>query len=73
MSSIMPLTMNLLGFRTKTLMKSAIVHVDPAHFKQWYLRHYSIELGKKTNGAVVKEETEEGETAAQETKKRNYV
>ncbi|KAL8500970.1 hypothetical protein ACS0TY_020526 [Phlomoides rotata] len=58
--------------RTKTLVKSAIVQVDPAPFKQWYLTHYGVELGKKKKGAVAKEETE-GEAAAQETKKSNHV
>ncbi|KAL8503890.1 hypothetical protein ACS0TY_022571 [Phlomoides rotata] len=44
MSSAMPLTMNLLGQRD---WWSAIVQVDPAPFKQWYLTHYGVELGKK--------------------------
>ncbi|KAL8503926.1 hypothetical protein ACS0TY_022595 [Phlomoides rotata] len=47
--------------------------VDPAPFKQWYLTQYGVELGKKKKGAAAKEETEEGETAAQETKKSNHV
>ena len=36
--------------RTQTLVKNAIVEVDAAPFKQWYLQHYGVELGKK--GAV---------------------
>ncbi|KAL8508124.1 hypothetical protein ACS0TY_018622 [Phlomoides rotata] len=59
--------------RTKTLVKSAIVQVDPAPFKKWYLTHYGVELGKKKNGVAAKEETEEGETIAHETKKSNHV
>merc|ERR1712232_1341180 len=37
---------NELG-RTKTLVKNAIVQVDAAPFRQWYLKHYRVELGKK--------------------------
>eukprot|EP00397_Hematodinium_sp_SG-2012_P031410 GEMP01033343.1.p2 GENE.GEMP01033343.1~~GEMP01033343.1.p2 ORF type:complete len:227 (+),score=49.35 GEMP01033343.1:1061-1741(+) len=33
--------------RTKTLVKNAIVQVDAHPFKQWYQKHYRIELGKK--------------------------
>jgi len=33
--------------RTKTLVKNAIVQVDAAPFKQWYLTHYGRDLGKK--------------------------
>nr|KJB81681.1 hypothetical protein B456_013G156600 [Gossypium raimondii] len=30
--------------RTQTLVKSAIVQVDAAPFKQWYLQHYGIDI-----------------------------
>ena len=33
--------------RTQTLVKSAIVQVDAAPFKQWYATHYGFELGQK--------------------------
>ena len=33
--------------RTKTLFKNGIVQVDATPFKQWYLQHYNVELGKK--------------------------
>jgi small subunit ribosomal protein S8e len=33
--------------RTKTLVKGAIVQVDATPFRQWYLTHYGVELGKK--------------------------
>lgn len=33
--------------RTQTLVKSAIVQVDAAPFKQWYLQHYGVEIGRK--------------------------
>merc|ERR1711939_1183810 len=37
--------------RTKTLVKNAIVQVDAQPFKQYYLKKYGIDLGKKTKGA----------------------
>ena len=46
--------------RTQTLVKSAIVQVDAAPFKQWYLQHYGVDIGrKKKTGAVAKKETPE--------------
>jgi len=38
--------------RTQTLVKSAIVQVDAAPFKQWYLQPYGVDIGrtKKTAG-----------------------
>mmetsp|Transcript_3847 Transcript_3847/g.8690 ORF Transcript_3847/g.8690 Transcript_3847/m.8690 type:complete len:204 (+) Transcript_3847:37-648(+) len=33
--------------RTKTLVKGAIVSVDATPFRQWYLQHYGVELGRK--------------------------
>lgn len=33
--------------RTNTLVKNMIIQVDAAPFKQWYLKHYGVELGKK--------------------------
>ncbi|KNA26103.1 hypothetical protein SOVF_000550 [Spinacia oleracea] len=61
--------------RTQTLVKSAIVQVDAAPFKQWYLQHYGVEIGRKKKAAAAaaaKKETEEGETV-EETKKSNHV
>merc|ERR1719331_1122595 len=34
--------------RTNTLTKNTIVQIDATPFKQWYLRHYGVDLGKKT-------------------------
>ncbi|KAJ0971893.1 hypothetical protein J5N97_019852 [Dioscorea zingiberensis] len=64
--------------RTQTLVKSAIVQVDAAPFKQWYLQHYGVEVGKKKKAsaaaaAAKKESTEDGEAAVEETKKSNHV
>merc|ERR1719436_1287665 len=33
--------------RTKTLVKNTIVQIDATPFKQWYLKHYGVDLGKK--------------------------
>ena len=46
--------------RTQTLVKSAIVQIDAAPFRQWYSQHYGVEIGKKKkapkeSGAVKKE------------------
>ncbi|XP_072969829.1 small ribosomal subunit protein eS8-like isoform X2 [Typha angustifolia] len=61
--------------RMQTLVKSAIIQVDAAPFKQWYLQHYGVEIGrkKKTLAGAKKEATEEGEGATEETKKSNQV
>ncbi|XP_077214812.1 small ribosomal subunit protein eS8-like isoform X1 [Tasmannia lanceolata] len=62
--------------RTQTLVKSAIVQVDAAPFKQWYLQHYGLDIGRKKKpsaGAAAKKEGEEGEGAAEELKKSNHV
>ncbi|KAJ3674714.1 hypothetical protein LUZ60_005330 [Juncus effusus] len=68
--------------RTQTLVKSAIIQVDAAPFKQWYLQHYGVDIGrkKKTQSAAGKKESaEEGEAAAaaaapaEEAKKSAHV
>ncbi|KAM3683686.1 hypothetical protein ACB094_12G165700 [Castanea mollissima] len=62
--------------RTQTLVKSAIVQVDAAPFKQWYLQHYGVDVGRKKKATTKKETAEEGEgaaTATEETKKSNHV
>ncbi|CAK0830194.1 unnamed protein product [Prorocentrum cordatum] len=45
--------------RTKTLVKNAIVQIDAQPFKQYYLKKYGVDLGKKVKGAPVKKEGEE--------------
>jgi len=66
--------------RTQTLVKNAIVQVDAAPFKGWYLTHYGVDIGrkKKTAAAAKKDaaEGQEGEVAAaatEEAKKSNNV
>ena len=38
--------------RTKTLVKNCIVKIDATPFRQWYLKHYDVELNKKKQEAV---------------------
>ncbi|KAL5670416.1 hypothetical protein ACJX0J_022643, partial [Zea mays] len=62
--------------RTQTLVKSAIVQVDAAPFKQWYLTHYGVDIGRKKKTPAAKKDNAEGqevEAAAEETKKSNHV
>ncbi|XWS11289.1 hypothetical protein CRYUN_Cryun38cG0071300 [Craigia yunnanensis] len=63
--------------RTQTLVKSAIVQVDAAPFKQWYLQHYGVDIGRKKKtvaaAAAAKKEGEDGETGTDEVKKSNHV
>merc|ERR1719393_531187 len=33
--------------RTKTLTKNTIVQIDAQPFKQWYLKKYGVDLGKR--------------------------
>ena len=35
--------------RTNTLVRNAIVQVDATPYRQWFLKHYGIELGKKAD------------------------
>mmetsp|Transcript_59272 Transcript_59272/g.156099 ORF Transcript_59272/g.156099 Transcript_59272/m.156099 type:complete len:206 (+) Transcript_59272:68-685(+) len=44
--------------RTKTLTKNTIVQIDAQPFKQWYLKKYGVDLGKKKGK---KEEAAEAE------------
>jgi len=60
--------------RTQTLVRSAIIQVDAAPFRQWYERHYGQDIGRKKKAATAapkKETTEEGEAAAEEEKKKS--
>ncbi|KAF7809020.1 40S ribosomal protein S8-like [Senna tora] len=60
--------------RTQTLVKSAIVQVDAAPFKQWYLQHYGVDIGRKKKTATsAKKEGEEVEAVTEEVKKSKHV
>ena len=45
--------------RTQTLVKSAIVQVDAAPFKQWYLTHYGVDIGRKKKAPAAKKDAAE--------------
>lgn len=42
--------------RTQTLVKNAIVQVDAAPFKQWYLTHYGVDIGRKKKAPAAKKD-----------------
>merc|ERR1712066_1135751 len=44
--------------RTKTLLKNTIIQVDAQPFKQFYLKKYGVELGKKKGSKKADEEEE---------------
>ena len=45
--------------RNQTLVKSAIVQVDAAPFKQWYLTHYGVDIGRKKKAPAAKKDAAE--------------
>jgi len=49
--------------RTKTLVKGAIVQVECAPFKAWFMKHYGRELGKKGKAKTEKETEREAEAS----------
>lgn len=51
--------------RTKTIVKNCIVLIDSNPFRQWYLKHYDVELNKK--------KTEESDKARAETKRSGHL
>jgi len=58
--------------RTKTLTKNTVVQIDAQPFKQWYLKKYGTDLGKKgAKGAKAK--PAEGKEAEPEEKKSRHV
>ena len=64
---------SLAQVRTQTLVKNAIVLVDAAPFKQFYLQHYGIELGtkKKVAAGVLDAEQKEKEELSSHSKHVN--
>merc|ERR1711990_1158448 len=57
--------------RTKTLVKNAIVQIDATPFRQWYERHYGIEISKKKTkkAEAVEDKKEEIKKSKSVTKK----
>jgi small subunit ribosomal protein S8e len=51
--------------RTKTIVKNCIISIDANPFRQWYLKHYDVELNKK--------KVEESDKARAETKKSGHL
>merc|ERR1712118_492488 len=57
--------------RTKTLVKNAIVQVDAQPFKQWYLKKYGVDLGKKgKKGKAGEKKGGKGEADAEKKSRR---
>jgi len=44
--------------RTKTLVKNSIILIDATEFKKWYLKHFGVELGKKSKKEQAVEQKE---------------
>merc|ERR1712066_904021 len=62
--------------RTKTLTKNTIVQIDAQPFKQWYLKRYGIELGKKKikgKEAAKDEKKDDKKDAEEPVKKSKHV
>lgn len=58
--------------RTQTLVKNAIIQVDAAPFKQWYMQHYGVELGQKKAAGAAAAAAEDKDAAA-DSKVRAWV
>merc|ERR1712084_170446 len=60
--------------RTKTLTKNTIVQIDAQPFKQWYLKKYGVDLGKKTKDKAGKaDKTKGGDDEKAEKRSRHVV
>jgi len=58
--------------RTQTLVKSAIVQIDAAPFRQYYAQHYGTEIGlKKKTAAGAAAAAKEAEEHAKEAEKKS--
>mmetsp|Transcript_58573 Transcript_58573/g.183685 ORF Transcript_58573/g.183685 Transcript_58573/m.183685 type:complete len:220 (+) Transcript_58573:84-743(+) len=56
--------------RTKTLCKNAVIQVDGQPFRQWYLKRYGVDLGRKSKGGPKKEEKKEEKKDADKGEKK---
>jgi len=59
--------------RTKTLTKNTVVQIDAQPFKQWYLKKYGVDLGKKGKGAKGKDGKDAKEGEEPEKKSRHVA
>jgi len=58
--------------RTKTLTKNTIVQIDAQPYKQWYLKKYGVDLGRKGGKKGGKDEKKDPD-AAEEKKSRHVI
>merc|ERR1712232_1262698 len=59
--------------RTKTLTKNTIVQIDAQPFKQWYLKKYGVDLGKKTKDKASKDKGKPADEEKSEKRSRHVV
>merc|ERR1712207_94059 len=60
--------------RTKTLTKNTIVQIDAQPFKQWYLKKYGVDLGKKAREKKgTADKTKGGDDEKAEKRSRHVV
>ena len=54
--------------RTNTLVKNAVVQIDATPFRQWFKKHYGIELGKATAATAATKDAKKDAKAAPKEK-----
>merc|ERR1712226_1227037 len=59
--------------RTKTLTKNTIVQIDAQPFKQWYLKKYGVDLGKKGKKGKADAKAKDAEDEKTEKRSRHVV
>merc|ERR1712037_278404 len=59
--------------RTKTLTKNTIVQIDAQPFKQWYLKKYGVDLGKKGKKGKADAKAKEADDEKAEKRSRHVV
>merc|ERR1712160_91372 len=61
--------------RTKTLTKNTVVQIDAQPYKQWYLKKFGVDLGKrgKKAGKEGGKEGKDGKEAEEPEKKSRHV
>merc|ERR1712151_906839 len=59
--------------RTKTLTKNTIVQSDAQPFKQWYLKKYGVDLGKKGKKGKADAKAKDAEDEKTEKRSRHVV
>merc|ERR1711988_1896216 len=59
--------------RTNTLVKSGIVQIDAAPFKQWYEQLYGVKIGRKGANKGEEEEVKQSASVQRKIKKRQQT